>query len=777
MDSLSPSAREVTKGRGRVKIVCIGGGPAGLYFSLLLKKANPAHDITVVERNAEGSTFGWGVVFSAQTLSEFTKADPETAAEINAGLAHWDDIEVYFKGEVVRSSGHGFCGIARKQLLKILADRARSLGVKIEFNSDVEDESRFKDADVIVACDGVFSRIRERRATVFKPDLQKRICRYTWLGTKRLFDAFTFLFEETEHGWFQAHCYRFDTETSTFIVEAPEEVWRSAGIDTMSKDESIAFCEKLFARYLNGEKLISNSAHLIGSASWINFVRVTNERWYDGNVVLLGDAAATAHFSIGSGTKLAMESAISLAQWLEKERDLEKALAAYEAERRVEVLKLQSAARNSTDWFENVALKATLEPKQFAYSLLTRSQRVSHENLRVRDKSYLEEYERWFAERATGKKYAERIPSMFVPFKLRGVELSNRVAVSPMSMYSASEGMPNDFHLVHYGGLALGGAGLIFTEMTDISADGRITPGCAGIYTDEQAAAWKRIVEFIHERSSAKVALQLGHAGPKGSTKVAWEGMDRPLDGGNWPLLAPSAIPYTPQSQVPREMTKADMARVLGEYVAATKRAIGCGFDLVELHCAHGYLLSSFLSPLTNKRTDEYGGSVANRARFPLEVFRAIRAVWPAEKPMSVRISATDWVPGGNDVEEAVEIARMFKECGADIIDVSTGEVSKAQKPVYGRMFQTPYADRIRSEVGIATMAVGNIFEPDHVNSIIASGRADICLLARPHLADPHWTLRAAAELGYAAQPWPNQYLSAKRQMEVTIKRAQEGAL
>ncbi|MFM1847701.1 MAG: hypothetical protein RL417_1175 [Pseudomonadota bacterium] len=760
-----------------MKIVCIGGGPAGLYFSLLLKKANPTHDITVVERNAEGSTFGWGVVFSAQTLGEFTKADPETASQINAGLAHWDDIEVYMRGEVVRSSGHGFCGIARIKLLQILADRARSLGVKIEFNSDVEDETRYKDADVIVACDGVFSRVRERRAGVFKPDLQKRLCRYTWLGTRRLFDAFTFLFEETEHGWFQAHCYRFDKETSTFIVEAPEEVWRKAGIDKMSKDESVAFCEKLFAKYLNGEKLISNSNHLIGSAAWINFVRVTCERWYDGKVVLLGDAAATAHFSIGSGTKLAMESAISLARWLEKEPNLERAFAGYEEERRVEVLKLQSAARNSTDWFENVALKAKLEPQQFAYSLLTRSQRVSHENLRVRDKRYLEDFERWFAERATGKRYAERIPSMFVPIKLREMELVNRIAVSPMSMYSAVEGVPNDFHLVHYGGLALGGAGLIFTEMTDISADGRITPGCAGIYTDEQAAAWERIVRFIHEHSAAKAALQLGHAGPKGSTKTAWEGMDQPLPSGNWPLLAPSPIPYTRESQIPREMTKGDMARVVSDYVAAAKRAVRCGFDLLELHCAHGYLLSSFLSPLTNKRTDEYGGSLRNRVRFPAEIFKALRAVWPADRPMSVRISAVDWVPGGNEVDDAVAIAQIFKECGADIIDVSTGEVSKAQKPVYGRMFQTPYADRIRSEVGIATMAVGNIFEPDHVNSIVAAGRADICLLARPHLADPHWTLRAGAELGFSAQPWPKQYLSAKRQMEVNIKRANEGTI
>lgn len=759
-----------------MKIVCIGGGPAGLYFSLLLKKSNPKHDITVLERNAVGSTFGWGVVFSAATLAEFTKADPETAGQIHAGLAHWDDIEVHFKDEVVRSSGHGFCGIARIKLLEILAARASSLGVKIQYDCDIEDETQYKDADVIVACDGVFSRIRERRATVFKPDLQKRVCRYTWLGTRRLFEAFTFLFEQTEHGWFQAHCYRFDKDTSTFIVEAPEEVWRKAGIDNMSKEESVAFCERLFARHLQGEKLISNSAHLIGSAAWINFVRVTNERWHDGNVVLLGDAAATAHFSIGSGTKLAMESAISLAKWLEAEPDLTKAFSAYEAERRVEVLKLQSAARNSTDWFENVSLKATLEPKQFAYSLLTRSQRVSHENLRVRDKMYLEEYERWFAERATGGKFTGRIPPMFVPFTLRNLTLANRVAVSPMSMYSALDGMPNDFHLVHYGGLALGGAGLIFTEMTDISAEGRITPGCAGIYTDEQAAMWKRIVGFIHQRSDAKVALQLGHAGPKGSTKLAWDGMDQPLDSGNWQLWAPSPIPYTAKSQVPREMSKADMALVLRDYLAAAKRAEWCGFDLMELHCAHGYLLSSFLSPLTNKRTDEYGGSVANRARFPLEVFRELRAVWPQHKPMSVRISATDWVPGGNDTEEAVEIARLFKAAGADCIDVSTGEVSKAQKPVYGRMFQTPYADRIRSEVGIAAMAVGNIFEPDHVNGIIAAGRADICLLARPHLADPHWTLRAAAELGFADQAWPKQYLSAKRQMEINIKRAQEGA-
>lgn len=703
-------------------------------------------------------------------------ADPETAREIKDTLAHWDDIDVHFKGEVVRSSGHGFCGIGRQKLLTILERRAESLGVGLEFGVEIDPESVSSDSDLVIASDGIFSKTRALYADFFKPDLDARLCKFVWLGVKKVFPAFTFIFEETPWGWFQAHSYRFDADTSTFIVECPESVWLNAGIDKMSKEDGIAFCEKLFAKHLDGQKLISNAAHLRGSSTWINFTRVNNQNWHHKNIVLLGDAAATAHFSIGSGTKLAIESAMALAQKVSDSWDsglrIDAALRDYADERRTEVYKLQSAARNSTEWFENVALHSYLEPKEFAYSLLTRSQRVSHENLRLRDKKYLENYERWWAEKETGKPAPKAMPPMFVPLELRGLKLINRVAVSPMATYSAVDGNPQDFHLVHLGERALGGAGLLFTEMTCVSPEARITPGCAGLYLDEHTQSWKRIVKFIHDNSLAKIAVQLGHAGPKGSTQVGWEEMDEPLSNGNWPLIAPSAQAYGPTNSLPKEMNRADMDKIIADFVNAGRRAIQAGFDMLELHCAHGYLLSAFLSPLTNNRKDGYGGDVFNRAKFPLEVFSALRSLWPEEKPMSVRISAVDWVKGGNTADDAVAIAKIFAAAGADIIDVSSGQVSRAQKPVYGRMFQTPFADRIRAEARIKTMAVGNIYEPDHVNGILGAGRADLCLLARPHLADPHWTLRAAAELGYEDQAWPKQYLSAKRQLEANIARA-----
>lgn len=739
-----------------------------------MKKADPSHDITVYEQNPKGNTFGWGVVFSDGTLENLLEAEEKTALAIQDTLAHWDDIKVYFKGQVIKSSGHGFVGIGRHRFLDILYDRAEELGVHIVFNQHIDSLDAFKDADLILAADGVNSRIRTQHAEVFKPNIDRRACKYTWLGTKRLFDAFSFFFEETEFGWFQAHCYRFEDETSTFIIECREETWRTAGLDRMTKEEGIAFCERLFARHLDGESLLHNSPHLIGPDSWISFPRITNEHWYHDKVVLLGDAAATAHFSIGSGTKLAVESAIALAGKLSNERPLTEALAEYEEERRVEVLRLQNAARNSTEWFETVQRRSQLDPEQFAYSLLTRSQRVSHENLRLRDKAYLESYERWLGEKLTSQSQEQAVPPMFLPFRMRELELVNRIVVSPMAMYSAIDGTPTDFHFVHFGARALGGAGLIFTEMTCVSPDARITPGCAGMYDDAHEDAWKRIVDFVHESSKAKIAMQLGHAGRKGSTQKPWEAGadDIPLLADNWPILAPSPLPYRAVNQVPREMSREDMDRVLEDFVQATRRADSAGFDMLELHCAHGYLLSSFISPLTNVRTDAYGGTLENRMRYPLEVFNAMRAVWPEAKPMSVRISATDWVVGGITLEDAVTIARLFQEHGADLIDVSTGQVSPDQKPVYGRMFQTPYAERIRLETNMATMAVGNIYEPDHVNSIIASGRADLCLLARPHLSDPHWTLRAAAKLGYEKQWWTPQYLSGKRQFVRLIERA-----
>jgi anthraniloyl-CoA monooxygenase len=751
-----------------MRIVCIGGGPAGLYFALLMKQARPATEITVVERNRPDETFGWGVVFSDQTLDNLARADAPTYEAIRASFYHWDEIDVHFKGRTITSGGHGFCGIARQRLLSILQDRCAELGVELVFQSEVTDARAYADADLVVACDGVNSTIRRQYAQYFQPEIERRRCRYIWLGTHQHFAAFTFAFEETPWGWFQAHAYTFDHHTSTFIVETPEEVWQRAGLGQISVDESIAFCQRLFAHYLNEQPLLNNARHTTNP--WRHFLRITNARWVHNNLVLLGDAAHTAHFSIGSGTKLALEDAIALTRALQSTDRLSVALRSYEEERKVEVIKLQNAARNSTDWFENVKRYSVLEAEQFAYSLLTRSQRVSHENLRLRDRQYIAGVEAWIAQRSGLP--ARAIPPMFTPFRLRSLTVPNRVVVSPMAMYSCQHGVPDDFYLVHVGSHAHGGAGLIFTEMTCVSADARITPGCAGMYRPEHINAWRRIVDYVHERTPARIAMQLGHAGPKGSTQRGWEEMDEPLPVGNWPLIAASAIPYGPHNQTPRPMTRADMDRVLADFVRAARWAEKCGFDWLELHCAHGYLLSSFICPLTNQRTDEYGGSLENRCRYPLEVFHAIRAVWPDHKPMSVRISAHDWAPGGNTPDDAVLIAQYFKEAGADLIDVSSGQTTRQARPVYGRMYQTPFADRIRNEVGIATMAVGAIFEPDHVNSIIAAGRADLCALARPHLADPFWTLHAAAQLGYTEMPWPPQYLNGKAQLERNLARA-----
>ena len=767
---------------GLQRILCIGGGPAGLYFALLMKARHPSMQITVVERNRPFDTFGWGVVLSDQTLANLAAADPESAQLIGDAFHHWDDIQVFFKGGQVRSGGHGFCGVGRKRLLNILQERCLALGVELVFECDAVDDQTLAaqyNADLVIACDGLNSRIRQRYADVFEPDIDLRKCRFVWLGTHQTFDAFTFAFEETEHGWFQAHAYQFDGDTSTFIVETLEETWKAHGLDAMEQPEAIAFCEKLFAKYLGGHALISNATHLRGSANWIRFPRVICKRWVhrvdiDGKtvpVVLMGDAAHTAHFSIGSGTKLALEDAIDLANsFAAQDGSIDDVLTHYEATRGVEVLKIQNAARNSTEWFENVKRYAGMPIEQFAYSMLTRSQRISHENLRLRDADWLGGYEQWLA---GGKK---AIPPMLMPFSVRELTLKNRIVVSPMATYSAVDGVPQDFLLVHLGARALGGAGLVMVEMTSPTPEGRITPACTGLYTDAQAAAFKRIVDFVHTQSSAKIGVQLGHSGPKGSTQVGWEGTDEPLPAGNWPLLAASALAYGEQNQLPTAMTRADMDAMRDAFVASTARAATAGFDWLELHCAHGYLLSAFLSPLTNQRDDDYGGALANRLRYPLEVFAAMRAAWPAERPMSVRISAHDWAPGGNTADDAIAMAEAFKAAGADVIDVSSGQTTRAAQPVYGRMYQTPFSDRIRNEVGIATIAVGAITDADQANSIIAAGRADLCAVARPHLADPAWTLHEAAKLQSRAVEWPRQYLSGRDQMYREISKQKEAA-
>ncbi|MEP3275962.1 MAG: bifunctional salicylyl-CoA 5-hydroxylase/oxidoreductase [Stappiaceae bacterium] len=758
-----------------MKIACLGGGPAGLYFAISMKLRDPGHDVTVIERNRPDDTFGWGVVLSDETLDNLQENDPVSAESIRSHFAYWDDIAVVHNGARTVSTGHGFCGIGRRQLLVLLQERARQLGVEQMFETEFDNpETYMSEYDLVVATDGINSQCRSAFSEVFKPDIDIRKCKFVWLGTHQKFDdAFTFIFEETEHGWVWAHAYQFDEDTATFIVECSEETYEKSGFEQMGQSESIEACETIFRNHLGGHSLMSNARHLRGSA-WLNFPRVLCERWSHENLVLMGDAAATAHFSIGSGTKLAFESALALADYLHSEKDMAAAFQLYEDARRLEVLRLQSAARNSLEWFENVERYLHLDSTQFNYSLLTRSQRISHENLRLRDQLWLETAEDWFQKQAGDTSGTPAHRPMFAPFRLRDMRLSNRVVVSPMAQYKAVDGCPTDWHLVHYGERAKGGAGLVFVEMTCVSPEGRITPGCPGMYADTHELAWKRIVDFVHQESPAKICCQLGHSGPKGSTQLGWQEMDAPLDQDNWPLLAASAVAWSDENQIPKSMDRDDMDRVRDQFVDATERADRAGFDMIELHCAHGYLLSSFITPLTNHRTDEYGGTLANRMRYPLEIFQAVRSVWPDEKPISVRISANDWV-GDNGIEpaDAVKIARMLQEAGVDICDVSAGQTSTDANPLYGRMFQTPFSDRIRNETGMATMAVGNIYEPDHVNSILMAGRADLVCMARPHLADPYWTLHAAAELGENCGSWPDPYLAGRDQLHRLAERAE----
>ncbi|HVT40109.1 MAG TPA: bifunctional salicylyl-CoA 5-hydroxylase/oxidoreductase [Gemmatimonadaceae bacterium] len=765
-----------------MKVAIIGGGPAGLYSAILLQRADPAHEITVFERNQADDTFGWGVVFSDQTLDNFRTADEPTHRAITSNFAHWDDIDIVVGGRRITSGGHGFSGIARKTLLEILLGRARELGVTVRFCADIRDipdlaAFGFDNADVIVAADGINSAIRRQHAERFGPELDVRTARYIWLGTTFPFDAFTFYFVENAHGVFQAHCYRFGSGVSTFIVECDEDSWRSAGFGKLDAAQTIAACEAMFGQWLDGHRLLHNGPREGSSAPWANFVRVRNQRWFHDKIVLVGDAAHTAHFSIGSGTKLAMEDAIVLARRLSEPGSVRDAFARYQDERMTEALRLQNAARNSMEWFEHVKRYIHLPPEQFAYSLLTRSQRVSHENLRMRDATFVDGVERWFASRAPVEYRQSGVvppPPMFTPFQLRGLVLSNRVVVSPMDMYSAEHGTPNDFHLVHLGARALGGAALVMTEMVCVSPEARITRGCSGLYSDQQLARWKGIVDFVHDWSPSKICLQLGHAGRKGSTCLPWEGTDLPLRDGGWEIIAPSSIPYNAAIGAPREMTRADMDRVRDDFVRAAGLGAGAGFDMLEMHAAHGYLLSSFLTPVSNTRRDDYGGSVANRLRFPLEVFAGIRSAWPGEKPISVRISATDWAEDGISDDDAVAIARAFVDAGADIIHVSTGQTTTGAKPVFGRLWQTPFSDRIRNEARVPTIAVGNVTDADQVNSIIAAGRADLVAIGRPHLSDPHWTLHAAAALGYSGVSWPNQYYQGRLQLEREVQRGRQ---
>ena len=755
------------------RIVCLGGGPAGLYSAILFRKALPRARVEVYERNRPDDTFGWGVVFSDRTMEGFRAADAPSHEAITGSFHHWDDIDVHYRGTLTRTGGHGFCGIERKRLLGILQERGAGLGVRHHFQQEITDDAPFADADLIVAADGVNSRTRKRYESVFEPDIDTRECRFIWLGTTRPFPAFTFAFEETEHGWFQIHAYQFSQELSTVIVETREETWLAQGLDRANHEQSIAFCEKLFAKYLDGHRLMSNAAHLRGSA-WLNFQRVLCKRWHHGNRVLIGDAAHTAHFSIGSGTKLAMEDAIALVAKTAGAADVPAALAAYQEERSTEALKLQSAARNRMRWFEDVARYTRLEPWQFTYSLLTGSQRIGHANLKLRDPAFVADVEAKLAVRAGA---SSPRPPMFLPFRLRGLTLENRIVVAPMAQYSAVDGVPNDWHLVHLGARATGGAGLLFTEMTCTSPDARISPGCTGLWNETQRDAWRRIVVFAQRHGRTKLCMQLGHSGRKGSTQLGWEDDDHPLVSDNWETMAPSPLPYLEGiSAPPREMTRADMDRVLADFLRSTGFAAEAGFDMLELHMAHGYLLASFLSPLTNLRKDRYGGDIENRMRYPLEIAAAVRAAWPQDRPLSVRVSSSDWAPGGLTEDELIAVARAMKAEGVDLLDLSSGQTVPWQKPVYGRMWQTPFSDLVRNVVGIPTIAVGNIYEADHANSIIAAGRADLCALARPHLADPAWTLRAAAEQGWQEQWWPPQYAAAKRQLERNFERAAQMA-
>ncbi|MGA7273159.1 MAG: FAD-dependent monooxygenase [Acidimicrobiia bacterium] len=743
------------------RIVCVGGGPAGLFTAILAKQSLGDAEVVVHERNTYDTTWGFGVVFSDETLSNISAADPVAFERIQAEFRYWSDLEIRCGDSVTRTTGHGFAAFPRLRLLQILADRAREVGVEVRFESRVEDVTKLE-ADLVVVAEGVNSTTREAMADRFQPSVVPGSAKYAWFGTDYDFGIFTFLFEETPHGVVQAHCYPYSDDRSTFIIEMAEDTWRNAGLEPVREfapgetdPGARAFAEKVFGEHLEGHELIGNNSR------WISFPEVTADRWWWDRYVLLGDSVHTAHFSIGSGTKLAMEDAIELVEALRTHERLAEALEAYEEERKPQVESTQRAARTSQAWFESVDRYWDLPRPQFDFQLLTRSQRITLDNLRMRDPAATEEIVRWW--RGTQELSGPRVdtPPMFHPYRLRDATFPNRVGVSPMAQYSAIDGVPVPWHLVHLGSRAVGGAGLVMVEMTCVSPQGRITPGCTGLWNDAQAEAFEPIVDFVHHNSGAVFGMQLGHSGRKGGMKIPWEADDDelvPVDEP-WERLAPSAIPYLADGPVPTEMTRRHMDLVRDQHVSAAKRARDLGFDLLELHMAHGYLLSTFISPLTNRRDDAYGGTLEDRMRYPLEIVDAVRRVWPDRLPLSVRISATDWVEGGTSGDDAVAMAEMFDAHGVDIMDVSTGQVVPEQQPRYGRLWQTPYSDRIRLETPMPTMTVGSVSSADDVNTVLVAGRADICLLARPHLIDPYWTLNSAIDQDYGGHPWPVQYL------------------
>jgi len=759
-----------------VKIAVVGGGPGGLYFALLTKKARPDWGISVFEQNRADDTFGFGVVFSDETLDEFLQRDPESYGRIRAAFAYWDDIVVRYKGQEARCGGNGFAGCSRIALLRILHERCRELGVGLRFATAIDDPADLGDADIVVAADGVGSRLRERFKDAFEPTISMNRNKFAWMGSTRPLDAFTYFFKETPHGPICAHTYQYEAGRSTWIFEMGPDTRAALGLDRLDEAQSARAMEALFAEELEGHPLIVNRS------VWRSFPRIANKHWSHQNIVLLGDAKATAHYSIGSGTKLAMECAIALSDAVVAHPgDVPAAFAAYEAARRTPIEVTQHNADVSMAWFEHMERNFDMKLRQFAMVVMCRAKSITWDNLALRDADFVRQfedewYETYFQE--TGLDYRNTRPTpMFTALRLRDLTLANRVVVAPMAQYRAKDGVPGDWHFVHYASRALGGAGLVFTEMTCPSPEARITLGCTGLWNDAQEGGWRRIVEFVHAESGAAICLQLGHAGRKGSTQLGWEKMDHPIaaEGDNWPLWSASPLPYVVGVNAPpAELDRAGMDAVIADFTQAAERGSRAGFDMLELHCGHGYLFASFLSPLTNHRTDDYGGSVESRMRFPLEVFAAMRAVWPDGKPMSMRLSASDWRDGGISEEDVIAIAQAFAAAGCDLIDVSSGQTVVDQAPVYGRMYQVRFADAVRNRTGLATMAVGAITEPAQVNTIIACRRADLVALARPHLADPYFTRKAEGWYGVRGAKWQEPYLPGLTQARRDAERERE---